>query len=222
VSGTGYKPGGLIQLGIERPAPVPEPPLRLSADEQLKALLSLFATLGGYGMTFVAILLGLLSVWVGCDQYFLLRSWGRADAEIVNSELYSQVLRVGPSTQSPRKPIFGFRCTVRFQAKDRFYESQADIGYQKSARNEMNDWSLRLPAGGHTVIAYDPANPNRVKLAEDIWTSYAGPLVSLQYAGWLLLFGLPLLLISRRRRRQQERALDRDLEAQGYPGSVPA
>lgn len=220
MSGTGYKPGGLIQLGIERHAPAPEPLRQLSNDEQLKALISLFATLGGYGLTFVAILLGLLSVWVGCDQYFLLRSWGRADAEIVNSELYSQVLHINAQTR--RSPIFGFRCTVRFQANGRFYESQADVGYQKSARDEMNDWYLRFPAGSHTTIAYDPANPKRVKLAEDTWTSYAGPLVPLQYAGWLLLFGLPLLLISRRRRRQQQRALDRDLEAQGYSGSVPA
>ncbi len=126
------------------------------------------------------------------------------------------------SAQTRRSPIFGFRCTVRFRANGRFYESQADIGYQKSARDEMNDWYRRFPEGSHTTIAYDPANPGRVKLVEDVWTSYAGPLVSLQYAAWLLLFGLPLLLISRRRRRQQQRALDRDLEAQAFSGSVPA
>jgi Protein of unknown function (DUF3592) len=206
VSGTGYNPGELIQLGIERHTRAPEPPPQLSTDQQLKAVLSLFAILGGYGLTFVAILLGLLGVWVGCDQYFLLRSWSRADAEIANSELYSEVLHT--SRQTRRSPIFGFRCTVRFQVNGRFYESQADIGYQKSARNEMDDWYLRFPVGGHTAIAYDPANPNRVRLVEDVWTAYAGPLVSLQYAGWLLLFGLPLMIVSRRLRKQHERDLD--------------
>ena len=220
--GLGTRSQELTQLGIERRTPPPLPlPAPLSTDEKLKALVGAFATLAGYGLTFVALLLAGLSGWVGCDQYFLLRSWSHTDAEIVNSELYSQVPRLGRRTQIPPKPIFGFRCTVRFQADGRLYESQADIGYQKSDWTEMNDWYLRFPAGSHTTIAYDPASPKRVKLAEDIWTSYAGAFVSLQYAGWLLLFGLPLLLISRGQRRQRQRALDRDWgsRAQSPPDS---
>jgi Protein of unknown function (DUF3592) len=215
VVGTGYRPPGLIQLGIERRTPPPLPlPAPLSTDEKLKALVGAFATMAGYGLTFVALLLAGLSGWVGCDQYLLLRSWSRADAEIVNSELYSQVLRVGPRTQSPPKPIFGFRCTVRFQANGRLYESQADIGYEKSAKSEMIDWYLRFPSGSHTTIAYDPANPNRVKLAENFETAYAGALTTLGYAGWLFLFGFPLVLVSRRLRRQGQSTLDQDFPLQ--------
>lgn len=204
----------LTQLGIERRTPPPLPlPAPLSPHEKLKALLSAFATLAGYGLTFVALLLAGLSGWVGCDQYFLLRSWSRANAEIVNSELYSQVLRVGSRNPNP-KPIFGFRCTVRFQANGRLYESRADIGYQKSARDEMINWYLRFPAGGNTTIAYDPANPNRVKLAEDFQTAYAGALTTLGYAGWLSLFGFPLVLVSRKLRKQAQSALDQDFPMQ--------
>jgi hypothetical protein len=72
----------------------------------------------------------------------------------------------------------------------------------------MNDWYLRFPSGGHTTIAYDPANPSRVKLADGFQTAYAAPLVSFRYAAWLLLFGLPMALISRALRRQQLRALE--------------
>jgi Protein of unknown function (DUF3592) len=222
MAGTGYRPGGLIELGIERLAPAPAPLPQLSTDEKLKALLSLFATLGGYGMTFLAILLGLLSAWIACNQYFLLSSWGRTEAEIASSEVYSDVLRTDTSAQTRPSPIFGFHCTVRFQASGRLYESQADIGYKKSAKTEMIDWYLRFPAGGHTAIAYDAADPSRIKLVEDFWTSYAAPLASLQYVGWLLLFGLPLVVISRRLRRQQQRSMDHYPEAQGCSDSVPA
>jgi hypothetical protein len=71
-------------------------------------------------------------------------------------------------------------------------------------------------AGGQTASAYDPANPDRVRLVEDFWTSYAAPLASLRYAAWLFLFGLPLVLISRALRRQRQRARDHDLEVKGY------
>src|SRR5271157_4044576 len=104
--GLGTRSQELTQLGIERRTPPPLPLPELSTDEKLKAVLSLFATLGGYGLTFVAILLAVFGIWVGGDQYFLLRSWSRADAEIVNSELYSQVLHIHPGTQTRYSPIF--------------------------------------------------------------------------------------------------------------------
>jgi hypothetical protein len=159
VAGTGYSPGGIIELGIERrtPAPAPLPPL--STDEKLKALLGLLTTLGGYGMTAVATLLALLSAWVACNQYFLLSSWDRTEAEIVSGEVYTDVLRNDTGAPTRPSPTFGFRCTVRFQANGRLYESQADIGYQKSAKTDMIDWYLRFPSGSHTTVAYDPANP---------------------------------------------------------------
>jgi hypothetical protein len=143
----------------------------------------------------------LLSLWVGYDQYSLLSAWGRTEAEIENGEVYSDVLRNDTGTQTRPSPVFRFRCVVRFQASGRVYESQADIGYKKSVKTEMIDWYLRFPAGGRTAIAYDPANPDRVKLVEDFWTSYAALLASLRYAAWLFLFGLPLVLISRALRR---------------------
>jgi uncharacterized protein DUF3592 len=200
--GLGTRPQELIQLGIERRTP---PSLRLpqlTSDEKLKALLGAFATMAGYGMTVVAVLLLLISAWFACSQYFLLTSWSRADAEILNGVVYSDFIRNHTSAQTQWHPVFGFRCTVRFQANGRLYESQADIGYMKSAKDEMIDWYLRFPAGGHTAIAYDPANPSRVKLAKDLRTSYAGALTILGYAGWLLLFGLPMVLVSRELRRQ--------------------
>jgi hypothetical protein len=169
--------------------------------------------LGGYGMILVAVLLALLSAWVAGKQYSLLSSWSRADAEIANSELYSDVIHQHNGDQTRLSPVFGFRCSVRFQANGRSYESQADIGYEKSAKDEMIDWHLRFPAGSHTIIAYDPANPSRVKLAEDFQTSYAAPLASSRYAAWILLFGLPMALISRELRRQQRCALE-DLQEQ--------
>ena len=200
--GLGTRPQELIQLGIERRTPPPPPLPQLTSDEKLKALLGAFATMAGYGMAVVAILLLVLSVWFACSQYFLLGSWVRTDAEILNGVVYSEVIRNHTSAQTQFRPVYGFRCTVRFQANGRFYESQADIGYMKSAEDEMIDWYLRFPAGGNTKIAYDPANPSRVKLVEDLRTSYAGALTILGYAGWLLLFGLPMVLVSRRLRRQ--------------------
>jgi len=218
--GLGTRSQELTQLGIERRTP-PLPPLpQLSTDEKLKALLGLVTNLGGYATVFVAILLVLLSLWVGYDQYSLLSSWGRTEAEIENGEVYSDVLRNDTGTQTRPSPVFGFRCVVRFQASGGVYESQADIGYKKSVKTEMIDWYLRFPAGGHTAIAYDPANPDRVKLVEDFWTAYAAPLASLRYVAWLFLFGLPLVLISRALRRQQQRALDHDLEVKGYSSCV--
>jgi hypothetical protein len=211
--GLGTRPLELIQLGIERRTPPSLPLPQLTSDEKLKAQVGAFATLAGYGLTLCAILLALLGAWVACSQYLLLSSWSRADAEIVNSELYSQVLRVGPRNPNP-KPIFGFRCTVRFQANGRLYESRADIGYQKSAEDEMINFYLRFPAGRHTTIAYDPANPNSVKLAQDFETAYAGALTILGYAGWLFLFGFPLVLVSRKLRRQAQSALDQDFPTQ--------
>lgn len=202
MAGTGYRPPELIQLGIERRTPPSLPLPQLTSDEKLKALLGALATLGGYGMTFVAIVLLVLSAWFACGQYFLLSSWRRADAEILNAVVYSEVIRNHTSAQTQFRPVYGFRCTVRFQANGRLYESQADIGYMKSAKDETTDWYLRFPAGGNTKIAYDPANPSRVKLVEDLRTSYAGALTILGYAGWLLLFGLPMVLVSRELRRQ--------------------
>lgn len=78
----------------------------------------------------------------------------------------------------------------------------------------MINWYLRFPAGSHTTIAYDPANPNSVKLALDFETAYAGALTILGYAGWLFLFGLPLVLVSRKLRRQGQSALDQDFPTQ--------
>jgi hypothetical protein len=163
--------------------------------------------MAGYGLTFVAILLLLLGAWVACSQYSVLSSWGRTDAEVISGEVYSDFTR-DTNGQAQSKPVYGFRCTVRFQANGRLYESPADIGYKKSAMDEMINWYLRFPSGSHTTIAYDPANPSSVKLAEDFQTAYAGALTTWGYAGWLLLFGLPLVLVSRRLRRQQQDALD--------------
>ena len=202
MAGTGYRPPELIQLGIERRTPPSLPLPQLTSDEKLKALLGAFATMAGYGMTVVAILLLVLSVWFACGQYFLLSSWSRADAEVLNGVVYSDFTHYESRAQTRIRPVYGFRCTVRFHANGRLYESQADIGYKKSAKDEMIDWYLRFPAGGHTAIAYDPANPSRVKLVEDFRTSYAGALTILGYAGWLLLFGLPMVLVSRELRRQ--------------------
>jgi hypothetical protein len=206
--GLGTRSQELTQLGIERRTPPPQPLPQLSTDEKLRALFSLITTLGGYGMIFCAIVLALLSTWLACQQYSLLSSWSRADAEIVNGELYSDVIRNYDSAQSRPSPVFGFRCRVRFQANGHSYESQADIGYKKSSKDDMIDWYLRFPSGSHTTIAYDPANPRRVKLAEGFQTSYAAPLASFRYSAWLLLFGLPMALISRELRRQQLCALE--------------
>ena len=208
--GLGTRPEEPIQLGIEPRPPAPPPPPPLSTDEQLKALLSLLTTLGGYGMVFCASVLAVLGIWVACNQYSLLNSWRRTDAEIVNSAVYSELLQSNTRSQTRPSPIFGFHCTVRFQANGRPYESQADIGYKKSARSEMLDWYQRFSSGSHTTIAYDPGNPSRVKLAEDFQTSYAAPLATLGYAGWLLLFGLPMVWISRKLRRQQQNNLESD------------
>ena len=161
MAGTGYRPGGIIELGIERRAPAPAPLPPLSTDEKLEALLGLLTTLGGYGITAVATLLALLSAWVACNQYFLLSSWGRTGAEIVSGEVYTDGLRNNTGTQTRPSPILGFRCTVRFQANGRLYESQADIGYKESAKSEMIDWYLRFPAGGSTAIAYARRIPAR-------------------------------------------------------------
>jgi hypothetical protein len=161
--------------------------------------------MAGYGMVFCATALAVLGTWVACNQY-----WRRTDAEIVNSAVYSEFLQSNTRSQSRPSPIFGFHCTVRFQSNGRPYESQADIGYKKSARSEMIDWYQRFSSGSHTTIAYDPGNPSRVKLAEDFQTSYAAPLATLGYAGWLLLFGLPMVLISGKLRRQQQRNLESD------------
>ena len=90
--------------------------------------------------------------------------------------------------------------------------SAMNVSSVSPERCEMIDWYLRFPAGGSTKIAYDPVNPNRVILAEDLQTSYAGALVIFGYAAWLLLFGLPLVLISRHLRKQAQIALDRDVE----------
>ncbi len=209
---TGYNPGGLIQLEIERRTPPPLPLPQLTSDEKLKALFSAFATMAGYGSTFVAILLLVLSAWFACSRYSLLSSWVRTDAEILNGAVYSDFTHYETRAQTRIQPVFGFRCTVRFQANGRVYEAPADIGYKKSSKSEMIDWYLRFPAGGSTKIAYDPVDPNRVILAEDLRTSYAGALVIFGYAAWLLLFGLPLVLISRYLRKQAQIALDRDVE----------
>jgi hypothetical protein len=215
VVGTGYRPPELIQLGIERRTPPPLPlPAPLSTDEKLKALVAAFATMAGYGLTFVAILLLLLGAWVACRQYSVLSSWGRADAEVISGEVYSDFIRNDTGAQTQSRPVYGFRSTVRFQANGHLYESQADIGYKKSAKSEMIDWYLRFPSGSHTVIAYDPVSPNRVKLAENFETAYAGALTTLEYAGWLLLCGCPLVLVSRKLRRQRQRALDQDFPIQ--------
>lgn len=101
--GLGTRPQELIQLGIERRTPPSLPLPQLTSDEKLKALLGAFATMAGYGMTVVAILLLVLSVWFACSQYFLLSSWSRADAEIVNSELYSQVLALALAIRTPNQ-----------------------------------------------------------------------------------------------------------------------
>ena len=168
----------------------------------------------GYGPTFVAILLRLLDAWVACSQYSVLSSWGRANAEVISGEVYSDFIRHDTSAQAQSRPVYGFRCTVRFQANGRLYESRADIGYEKSAKSEMIDWYLRFPSGSHTTIAYDPANPNSVKLVENFETAYTGALTTLGYAGWLFLFGFPLVLVSRRLRRQGQSTLDQDFPLQ--------
>ncbi|HEV3206057.1 MAG TPA: DUF3592 domain-containing protein [Terriglobales bacterium] len=208
--GLGTRPEEPIHLGIEPRPSAPPPPPPLSTDVQLKALVSLLTALGGDGMVFCATALAVLSTWVACNQYSLLSSWRRTDAEIVTSAVYSEFLQSNTRSQTRPSPIFGFHCTVRFQANGRPYESQADIGYKKSARSEMIDWYQRFSSGRHTTIAYDPGNPSRVKLAEDFQTSYAAPLATLGYAGWLLLFGLPMVLISGKLRRQQQRNLESD------------
>jgi hypothetical protein len=145
-------------------------------------------------MVFCATVLAVLGTWVACNQYSPLNSWRRTDAEIVNSAVYSELLQSNTRSQTRPSSIFGFHCTVRFQANGRPYESQADIGYKKSARSEMIDWCQRFSSGSHTTIAYDPGNPSRVKLAEDFQTSYAAPMV------W----------ISRKLRRQQQNNLESD------------
>jgi hypothetical protein len=220
--GLGTRSQELTQLGIERRTPPPLPlPAPLSTDEKLKALVGAFATMAGYGLTFVAFLLLLLGAWFACSQYSLLRSWGRADAEVISGEVYSDFTR-DTNGQAQSKPVYGFRCTVRFQANGRLFESQADIGYKNSAKSEMIDWYLRFPSGSHTTIAYDPANPNGVKLAEDSQTAYAGALTILRNAAWRMLFGLPLVLISRAFRKQQQRALDPELEGHACSDSILA
>jgi hypothetical protein len=202
----------LIQLGIERRTPPPLSVPQLTSDEKLKQVLGACATLAGYGTTVVAIVLLVLSAWLACSRYSLLSSWVRTDAEILNGVVYSDFIHTESRAQTQFRPVFGFRCTVRYQAKGRLYESPADIGYEKAAKSEMINWFLRFPAGSHTTIAYDPVNPGRVVLAEDLRTSYAGALTTLGYAAWLLLFGLPLLLISWQWRRQVRTALDHDRE----------
>jgi hypothetical protein len=133
--------------------------------------------MAGYGSTLVAILLLVLSAWFACSRYSLLSSWVRTDAEILNGDVYSDFTHYETRAQTRIQPVFGFRCTVRFQANGRLYEAPADIGYKKSSKSEMIDCYLRFPAGGSTKIAYDPVDPNRVILAEDLRTSYAGALV---------------------------------------------
>ena len=115
MAGTGYRPGGIIELGIERRAPAPAPLPPLSTDEKLEALLGLLTTLGGYGIAAVATLLALLSAWVACNQYFLLSSWGRTGAEIVSGEVYTDGLRNNTGTQTRPSPFLDF--VVRFASR---------------------------------------------------------------------------------------------------------
>lgn len=124
----------------------------------------------------------------------MLSSWTSAPGEVVSAEVYSNVDHVS----NPPVALFGFRCMVSFIEQGRSRLAPLDFGSLSSNPNEAERWYQRFPKGSQIRIVFDPSDPGRLRFAGDYQVSYLGPIRALQLAGWLLLAGVPAVMMSKR------------------------
>jgi len=186
-------------FGTGSPFPAELPVPALSPEQKLKALLGTMGKLAGFFVSVFAVGLLLVSAYVALRVSEQLRSWPRANAEVVGSGIYEKEVRhVGEHGGPTRSTDYGYQWMVSFAIGSRTYQTPIDIGYQKGDRADMLEWLGRYPDGTHITVAYDPTNPAHARLAEDFRSSYAPVLSTLGFCAWLLGGGIAMILISRR------------------------
>jgi hypothetical protein len=175
------------------PCPDPLPP-----QQKTRAAVSGFLKLAGYLGGVFAVALLLLSAYIGYRVYDLLSAWPHVEAEIASCEVYPQNVSVNTSRSHPHSTVYGFRCAVSYTAASQTYQSQADIGYQKSDPLDMTRWSTRYYHGVRVPIAYKPGDPTHIRFAGDFTTAYAAALVTFPFAAGLFVACVLMIVVSRK------------------------
>jgi len=142
----------------------------------------IFRSLGRILVSFAALLL-LLSIYLGCVDYWLRARWIQAYESVHHSA------RRGMET------FCGVRCTVSFRVNEVTRQSQLDFGPAFSSKVEAEAWATRFPQGSQIPILYKPPDGADVRSAGDAPNLTA--LGTLKLAGGLFLAGLLALVSSK-------------------------
>jgi hypothetical protein len=177
----------IITLSIERPHPSAPEPDPLTPQQKSRAIVSAFLKLAAFGCALFTVALLAVTAFLTYRLHDILTTRPHAQAEVQSTEIYSKQIEVNTPDQASRTTTFyGFRCVVDYTAASRPYESQVDIGYQRSDRSDMASWSTRIQPGDHVEIAYKPDDPAHIYFAGDFTTAYAPALFLVRYTAWLL------------------------------------
>lgn len=151
----------------------------------------IFRSLGRILVSFAALLL-LLSIYLGCVDYWLRARWIQTDAEVMGVEAYESVHH---SARRGMETFYGVRYTVSFRVNEVTRQSQLDFGPAFSSKVEAEAWATRFPQGSQIPILYKPPDGADVRSAGDAPNLTA--LGTLKLAGGLFLAGLLALVSSK-------------------------